>query len=217
MIQNRGTILSNFKNIDTGLHRDRTRTWEGNIVDLVFETVIEYHTPRCTYVPLDTFVSGLNELTPWELTSAFNEHEFEFTNSMFDTDVGEPPKDMPKPSGSVSRPGQPVIGMVKYGRSIKITSGVKRNRSRKLLQNAIRTLERLASTNAPKGSTDTKNPYHVALRSLVLLHGSTESAGVCTTTEMTPEILFVNSTEPQCDVTKPIGAPMTHRLQDPNR
>ncbi|KAF9503111.1 hypothetical protein BS47DRAFT_1402739 [Hydnum rufescens UP504] len=127
MIQNRGTILSDFENIDTGLHRDRTRIWEGNIVNLVFETVIEYRTPRCTYVPLDTFVSGLNELTPRELTSALNEHKLEFTDSMFDTDVGEPPKDMPKPSGSVSRPDQPVIGMAKYWHSVKITNGVERN------------------------------------------------------------------------------------------
>ncbi|KAF9520260.1 hypothetical protein BS47DRAFT_1387307 [Hydnum rufescens UP504] len=124
MIQNRGIILSDFKNIDTGLLRDRTRIWEDNIVDLIFETIIEYHIPHCAYEPFDTIMSGFNEL---RLTSAFNEHELEFIDSMFDTDVAEPPKDMPKPSGSVSRPDQPVIGMAKYWHSIKITSGVEKN------------------------------------------------------------------------------------------
>ncbi|KAF9505001.1 hypothetical protein BS47DRAFT_1368390 [Hydnum rufescens UP504] len=154
MIQNGGIILFDFKNIDTGLLRDRTCIWEDDIVDLIFETVIEYCTPRCAYEPLDTFVSGLNELTPQELISASNEHELEFVGGMFDTDVGEPSKDMPKPSGSVSRSNQPVIEMVKYWHSVIITSGVEKNQPRELLQNAIRTLE-----------------------SFILPHGATEPAG----------------------------------------
>ncbi|KAF9504817.1 hypothetical protein BS47DRAFT_1368527 [Hydnum rufescens UP504] len=141
MIQNGGIILSDFENIDTGLLRDRTHIWEDNIVNLVFETVIEYCTPHCAYEPLDTFVSGLNKLTPQELISAFNEHELEFVGGMFDTNVREPSKDMPKPSGSVSRSNQPVIEMVKYWHSVIITSGVEKNQPRELLQNAIRTLE----------------------------------------------------------------------------
>ncbi|KAF9504446.1 hypothetical protein BS47DRAFT_1441586 [Hydnum rufescens UP504] len=215
MIQNGGIILSDFENIDTGLLHDRTRIWEDNIVDLVFETVIEYHTPHCTYEPLDTFVSGLNKLTPQELISAFNKHELEFISGMFDTKVGEPSKDMPKPSGSVSQSNQPVIEMVKYWHSVVIMSGVEKNQPRELLQNAIRTLERSASTNASKGSTDTKDPYRTASRSFILPHGATEPAGACTTTETITEISFMNGselTEPRCDVTEPIRAPMTHRV-----
>ncbi|KAF9521044.1 hypothetical protein BS47DRAFT_1356998 [Hydnum rufescens UP504] len=215
MIQNGGIILSDFKNIDTGLLRDRTRIWEGNIVDLVFETVIEYRTPHCAYEPLDTFVSGLNKLTPQELISAFNEHELEFVSGMFDTNVGEPSKDMPKPSGSVSRSNQLVIEMVKYWHSVVIMSGVEKNQPHKLLQNAIRTLERSASTNVSKGSMDTKDPYCTASQSFILPHGATEPAGACMTTETITEISFTNGSElmePRRDVTEPIRAPMTHRV-----